>query len=34
MHATGEYAIADLMDVFSVGRATVYCTLERAASVR
>jgi len=23
MHATGEYAIADLMEVFSVGRATV-----------
>jgi len=29
MHATGEYAIADLMEVFSVGRATVYRTLER-----
>ena len=34
MHATGEYTIADLMEVFSVGRATVYRTLERAASVR
>ena len=29
MHATGEYAIADLMEAFSVGRATVYRTLER-----
>lgn len=34
MHATGEYTIAALMEVFSVGRATVYCTLERVASVR
>jgi hypothetical protein len=34
MHATGEYTIADLMEVFSVARATVYRTLERAASVR
>ena len=31
MHATGEYTIADLMEVFSVGRATVYRTLERTA---
>ena len=31
MHATGEYTIADLMEVFSVGRATVYRTLERRA---
>jgi DNA invertase Pin-like site-specific DNA recombinase len=30
MHGTGEYTIADLMEVFSVGRATVYRTLERA----
>ncbi|MEU6745355.1 recombinase family protein [Spirillospora sp. NPDC046719] len=30
MHATGEYTIADLMEVFFVGRATVYRTLERA----
>jgi len=34
MHATGEYTIADLMEVFSVGRATVYRTLDRAASTR
>ena len=33
MHATGEYTIADLMEVFSVGRATVYRTLKRATSV-
>lgn len=31
MRGTGEYAIADLMEVFSVGRATVYRTLGRAA---
>ena len=30
MHATGEYTIADLMEVFSVGRATVYRALNRA----
>lgn len=30
MHATGEYTIAELMEVFSVGRATVYRVLERA----
>lgn len=29
MHATGEYTIAELMEVFSVSRATVYRTLER-----
>src|ERR1039457_3941027 len=34
MHANGEYTIADLMEVFSVGRATVYRTLERTASTR
>jgi len=34
MHATGEYTIADLMEVFSVGRATIYRTLKRTASVR
>ena len=34
MHATGEYTIADLMEVFSVGRATVYRTLERTASAK
>jgi len=33
MHATGEYTIADLMEVFSVGRATVYRTIERQASL-
>jgi DNA invertase Pin-like site-specific DNA recombinase len=33
MHATGGYTIADLMEVFSVGRATVYRTLDRASLV-
>jgi DNA invertase Pin-like site-specific DNA recombinase len=32
MHATGGYTIADLMEVFSVGRATVYRVLNRAAT--
>ena len=32
MHATGEYTIADLMEVFSVGRATVYRALNRTAT--
>ena len=32
MHSTGEYTIADLMEVFSVGRATVYRVLNRAAA--
>jgi hypothetical protein len=32
MHVTGEYTIADLMEVFSVGRATVYRVLNRAAT--
>ena len=32
MHTTGDYTIADLMEVFSVGRATVYRVLDRAAS--
>jgi DNA invertase Pin-like site-specific DNA recombinase len=32
MHATGGYAIADLVEVFSVGRATVYRVLNRAAT--
>ena len=31
MHATGEYTIADLMEVFSVGRATVYPPLSAPA---
>ncbi|MEV5560387.1 recombinase family protein [Nonomuraea wenchangensis] len=30
MHASGEYSIADLMEVFTVGRATVYRVLDRA----
>jgi hypothetical protein len=34
MHSSGESTIADLTEVFSVGRATVYRTLERTASVR
>ena len=32
MHATGDYTIVELMEVFSVGRATVYRVLERAAA--
>lgn len=32
MHGTGEYTIAELMEVFSVGRATVYRVLERTQS--
>jgi DNA invertase Pin-like site-specific DNA recombinase len=32
MHATGGYTIAELMEVFSVGRATVYRVLDRAAA--
>jgi DNA invertase Pin-like site-specific DNA recombinase len=31
MRASGEYSIADLMEMFSVGRATVYRVLHRAA---
>lgn len=31
MHATGDYTIAELQEVFSVGRATVYRVLDRAA---
>jgi DNA invertase Pin-like site-specific DNA recombinase len=30
MHGTGEYTIADLIELISVGRATVYRTLQRA----
>jgi hypothetical protein len=30
MHTTGDYTIAELMEVFSVGRATVYRVLDRA----
>ncbi|MEP2780969.1 MAG: helix-turn-helix domain-containing protein [Pseudoruegeria sp.] len=29
MHATGEYSISDLAEVFSVSRPTVYRTLKR-----
>jgi DNA invertase Pin-like site-specific DNA recombinase len=32
MHATGDYTIAELMEVFSVGRATVYRVLDRAGA--
>jgi DNA invertase Pin-like site-specific DNA recombinase len=32
MHATGEYTIAELMEVFSVGRATVYRVLQRTGA--
>ncbi len=32
MHATGEYTIAELMEVFSIGRATVYRVLDRAGT--
>jgi hypothetical protein len=32
VHATGDYTIAELMEVFSIGRATVYRTLERTHS--
>ncbi|MEV0386045.1 recombinase family protein [Nonomuraea sp. NPDC050643] len=31
MRASGDYSIADLMELFSIGRATVYRVLERAA---
>jgi DNA invertase Pin-like site-specific DNA recombinase len=31
MAGTGEYAIADLAEVFTISRATVYRTLQRAA---
>jgi DNA invertase Pin-like site-specific DNA recombinase len=30
MHSTGEYTISELMEIFSVGRATVYRTLARS----
>jgi len=29
MHATGDYSIGDLAELFSIGRATVYRTLQR-----
>ena len=34
MHATGGYTIADLMEVFSVGRATAYRVLNAAQGTR
>jgi DNA invertase Pin-like site-specific DNA recombinase len=34
MHGTGDYTVADLMEVFSIGRATVYRVLERAGATR
>jgi transposase len=34
MPASGEYSIADLTEMFSVGRATVYRVLERAGHDR
>src|SRR5258708_2438056 len=34
MRSSGEYSIADLMEMFSVGRATVYRVLERAGHNR
>ena len=32
MHATGEYSISDLAELFSVSRPTVYRTLKRHVS--
>jgi DNA invertase Pin-like site-specific DNA recombinase len=32
MHAIGDYIIAELMEVFFVGRATVYRVLDRAGA--
>lgn len=32
MHATGNYTITDLTDIFSVSRPTIYRTLERVQS--
>jgi hypothetical protein len=34
MHGTGEYTTAELMEVFSVGRATVYRVLDRAGAAQ
>ena len=34
MAATGEYTIADLAEVFTISRATVYRTLQRATPRR
>ena len=32
MHTTGDYSIADLAELFNIGRATVYRTLRRQAT--
>ena len=32
MHATGEYSISDLSELFSISRPTVYRTLNRCLS--
>jgi predicted DNA binding protein len=32
MHASGNYSISDLAELFSVSRPTVYRTLQRAES--
>ncbi|KPI10535.1 Resolvase helix-turn-helix domain protein [Actinobacteria bacterium OV450] len=32
-HATGEHSIADLAELFSVSRATVYRVLDRASTI-
>ena len=34
MHTTGDYSIADLAELFNIGRATVYRTLRRQANQR
>jgi predicted transcriptional regulator len=34
MYGTGEYSIADLADVFTISRATVYRTLQRLSVAR
>ena len=34
MHTTGEYTISELMEVFSIGRATVYRVPHRVADQR
>lgn len=34
MHGTGDYAISDLAELFSVSRPTVYRTLQRAAAAQ
>ena len=32
MHATGDYTITDLAELFAISRATVYRVLERQAA--